>query len=282
MERFVLSDRSVPHSLKPQTFEDVIHRVLESDIKQVLEAMQDLIPFLEKAGDPKMREMILRSPLIEKLSELMQFVHPEQNSMRSGSAFLLTKLACTGGEPCIKKFMEYDIIPVLVKLMQCNAVEVQDSAYTALHQILFSNGGFLVLNKIMQMGLIERIAQSLESRSMKTREVNMHCIMDIIELGDKACLERMLSLQVVEKLVKLEKSKGGSGKTLIEFLKGMDKCKRLSIAERKVMKQQVVRNVRTVLKGHKFETQIVAALDTFLSEGLRGSSSNSSSSKHRK
>ncbi|KAJ0074771.1 hypothetical protein Patl1_34467 [Pistacia atlantica] len=283
LERFVLSDRSVAPSPKPQTFEDVIHRVLDNDNKQVLDAMQDLIPFIEKAGDPRMREMILRSPLIERLSELLQYVHPEQNSMRSGSAFLLTKLACGGGEPCIKKFIEYDIISLLVKLMQCNVVEVQDSGYTALHQMLFSNGGFLVLNKIIQMGLIEQMVQSLESKSMKTREVFMHCVMDIVELGKKACLEQMLSLQVVEKLVKLEKSRGGSGETLIEFLKGMDKCKHLSVAERKLMKQQVVRKVRTVLKGHKFETRIVVALDTFLSEGSRGSSSSgSSNSKHRK
>ncbi|KAK0595683.1 hypothetical protein LWI29_009009 [Acer saccharum] len=231
LETFVLSDRSVPLSPKPQTFEDVIHRVLDGGNKQVLEAMQDLIPFLEKADDPRIREMILKGPLIERLSELLQHVIPEQNSLRSGSSFLLTKLACAGGEPCIKKYLEYDIIPLLVKMMQCGVAELQDSAYTALHQMLFSNGGLLVLNKIFQMGLIERMVQSLESKTKKTREVNMHCVVDIVELGNKACLERILSLQAVEKLVKLEKTSGGSGETLTEFLKGMDKCKHLSIAE---------------------------------------------------
>ncbi|TXG69289.1 hypothetical protein EZV62_004224 [Acer yangbiense] len=276
LETFVLSDRSVLLSPKPQTFEDVIHRVLDGGNKQVLEAMQDLIPFLEKADDPRIREMILKGPLIERLSELLQHVHPEQNSLRSGSSFLLTKLACAGGEPCIKKYLEYYIIPLLFKMMQCGVAELQDSAYTALHQMLFSNGGSLVLNKIFQMGLIERMVQSLESKTKKTREVNMHCVVDIVELGNKACLERMLSLQAVEKLVKLEKTSGGSGETLTEFLKGMDKCKHLSIAERKLMKQQVVRKVRAALKGHKFETKILAALD-----GLK-SSSSSGSGKYRK
>ncbi|KAK4839367.1 hypothetical protein QYF36_021413 [Acer negundo] len=281
LETFVLSDRSVPLSPKPQTFEDVIHRVLDGGNKQVLEAMQDLIPFLEKADDPRIREMILKGPLIERLSELLQHVIPEQNSLRSGSSFLLTKLACAGGEPCIKKYLEYDIIPLLVKMMQCGVAELQDSAYTAIHQMLFSNGGLLVLNKIFQMGLIERMVQSLESKTKKTREVNMHCVVDIVELGNKACLERMLSLQAVEKLVKLEKTSGGSGETLTEFLKGMDKCKHLSIAERKLMKQQVVRKVRAALKGHKFETKILAALDSCLSDGLK-SSSSSGSGKYRK
>ncbi|TXG69280.1 hypothetical protein EZV62_004215 [Acer yangbiense] len=158
---------------KPQTFEDVIHRVLDGGNKQVLEAMQDLIPFLEKADDPRIREMILKGLLI-----------------------------C--GEPCIKKYLEYDIIPLLVKMMQCGVAELQDSAYTALHQMLFSNGG-----------------------------------------GGEAC--------------EIRKNKRGfrtSGETLTEFLKGMDKCKHLSIAERKSMKQQVVRKVRAALKGHKFETKI--------------------------
>lgn len=282
LERFIISDRTVPPSPKSQTFEDVIHRLLDGDNKQVQGAMQDLIPFLEKAGELKIRDMIIKSPLIAKLSELLQYAHPEQNSVRSESAFLLTKLACAGGEPCIKKFLEYDIIPELVKMMQCCVPEIQDSAYAALHQMFCSNGGLLVLDKIFRMGLIERMAQSLESKTVKTREVNMHCIVDIVELGKKAYLERMLSLQVVEKLVKIEKNSGGSGETLGEFLKGIDKCKHLSMAERRVMKQQVLRKVRTTLKGHKFETQIVAKLDSFLSESSRGSSSGSGSSKHRK
>ncbi|CBI36281.3 hypothetical protein VitviT2T_013599 [Vitis vinifera] len=275
LERFVLSDISIPLAPKPQTFEYLIHKLLDHDIKQVLEAMQDLIPIVEKAGDSRIRKMILQSPLIKRLSELLQYGHSEQNTIRSESAFLLTKLACSGGEPCIKKFLEHDIIPELVKLMHCNAPELQDSSYTALHQMLFGNGGVLIINQMLQTGLIERLAHSLEGKSMKTREVNMHCILDIVELGSKACLERMLSLQVVEKLVRIEKANGGSGETLVGFLRGIDKCKHLLTAERRVMKQQVVRKVRAALKGHKFGVQILAALDACVTEGSKGAGSSS-------
>ena len=52
--------------------------------------------------------------------------------MSSESAFLLMKLAYSGGEPCIKKFLEHDVIPELVKMIQYHIAELQDSAYTAL------------------------------------------------------------------------------------------------------------------------------------------------------
>ena len=283
LERFVFSDKSIiPLAPKPQSFEDLILKLLDNDIKQVVEAMQDLIPIVEKAGDSGIRNMILQSPLIKRLSELLQCGHSEKNSTRSESAFLLTKLACSGGEPCIKKFLEHDIIPELVKLMHCNVPELQDSSYMALHQMLFSNGGVLIINRVLQMGLIEKLAHSLEGRSMKTREVNMHCILDIVELGNKACLERMLSLQVVEKFVRIEKASGGSGETLAGFLRGIDKCKNLLTAERKVMKQQVVRKAKEALKGHKLEVPILAALDACLTEGSKGAGSSSSTGRQRK
>ncbi|XVE89121.1 hypothetical protein DITRI_Ditri19aG0125200 [Diplodiscus trichospermus] len=281
LERFVMSDRNISFLPKPQTFEDLIHKVLDNDNKQVLEAMQDLIPMIEKAGDPSFREMIVQSPLIRRLSELLQSGHAEQNSIRSESAFLLMKLAYSGGEPCIKKFLEYDVIPELLKMMQCHIAELQESAYTALHQMLFGNGGVLVLNMIFQMGLIDKIVHALESKSAKTKDVNLHFILDIIELGNKAYIERMLSLQVVEKFTKLEKTGGGSGENVVGFLKGMDKCKHLSMAERKVMKQQVVRKVRSALKGHKSEARISAAVDAYLSGGSRGAS-GSGSGRNRK
>ncbi len=50
----------------------------------------------------------------------------------------------------------------------------------------------------------------------------MHSLLDIVELGNKTSLERMFSLQVVEKLAMLEKVSGGSGETVVGFLKGMD------------------------------------------------------------
>lgn len=281
LERFVLSDGNVPISPMPQILEDLIHKLVDSDKTKMLEAMQDLIPIVEKAREPIIRDKILKSPLIKRLSELLQYERSEKNSIKSQSTFLLTKLACSGGEPCIKKFLEYDIIPELVKMMQCSVTDLQDAAYTALHQMLFGSGGSLILNRVLHMSLVERMAQSLESRSLKTREVNMQCLLDVVELGNKACLERMFSLQVVEKLVKIERTSGGSGEILVRFLKGMDKCKNLSVAERRVMKQQVIRKVRSVIRGHKFDTQIVGALDACVSEGSKGGTS-SSTAKQRK
>lgn len=233
LERFVLSDQNVAHSPRPQTFEDLIHKALDSNYKQGLEAMQNLIPIVEKAGDPKIRDMILNSPLIQRLCDLLQYGNSQQKSVKSECAFLLMKLAISGGEPCIRKYLQYDIIPELVKMMQNTISELQDAAYTALHQILFGSGGVLVLHHIFQTGLIEKLVHSIDSKSKKTREVHVHCLLDMIELGNKACLERMFSLQVVEKLAKLETVNGGSGETVVGFLKGMDKCKYFSIAERK-------------------------------------------------
>ncbi|KAJ6700980.1 hypothetical protein OIU74_012348 [Salix koriyanagi] len=273
LETFVLSDRTVPHSPKPLCFEDLVYKVLDGNKKQVLQAMQDLIPIIEKSADSRVREMILHSPLVSRLSELLQSRHSDHNSIRSESAFLLMKLAFSGGEPCIKKFLDHDIVPELVKMMQCNVEELQDSAYTALHQMLFGNGGILVLDKIFKTGFVDRMVQSVDSKSVKTREVNVHCILDLVELGNRSCLEQMLSLQVVEKLVKLEKITGGSGETTVGFLKGMDKCKHLSMMERRVIKQQVVRKIRASLKGHKLETQILASVDASMSEGSKGGSS---------
>jgi hypothetical protein len=282
LERFIISDQNVPLSPRPQTFEDLIDRVLDSNYKQVLEAMQDLIPIIEKAGEPQIRDMILNSPLIRRLLELLQCGNSQQKSMKSESAFLLMKLAFSGGESCIKKYLEYDIISELVKMMQCTITELQDAAYTAVHQMLYGSGGVLVLNHIFQMGLIEKLVHSIDSKSMKTQEVNVHCLLDIVELGNKACLERMFSLQVVEKLAKLERVSGGSGETVVGFLKGMDKCKYLSTGERKVMKQQVVRKVRAAMKGHKFEARILAAVDACVSEGSMKGATSSGSGRNRK
>ncbi|KAL3598591.1 hypothetical protein D5086_006509 [Populus alba] len=282
LETFVLSDQTVPHTSKTQSFEDLIYNLSDGNIKQILQAMQDLIPIIEKAVDSRIREMILQSPLVKRLSELLQSRHSEQDLLRSESAFLLMKLALSGGEPCIRKFLDHEIIPELVKMMQCNVAELQDSGYTALHQMLYGNGGILVLHKIFKTGLVDRMVESLDRKSIKTREVNVHCILDLVELGNKSCLEKMLSSQVVEKLVKMEKVTGGSGETIVGFLESMDKCKHLSMMERKVIKQQVVRKVRASLKGHKFDSQILASVDACMSERSKASSSSGCGGRYRK
>lgn len=72
LETFVLSERNIPFSPKHHSFEDLVHEVVDGDNKQVLEAMQDLIPIIEKAGDLSIRDKILKSPLIKRLAELLQ------------------------------------------------------------------------------------------------------------------------------------------------------------------------------------------------------------------
>lgn len=281
LEKYVLSNQNSLPSPKPQTFDDIIHKMLENSDKRILEAMQDVIPIVEKAGEPIIGDMILRSLLVKRLSELLQG-RQEQYLLKAESAFVLMKLACSGGEPCIKKILEYDIIQELVKMMQCDTPELQDSAYTTLHQMLFAQGGVLILDQMFQIGQIDRLVNLIESKSAKTREVSLNCVLDVVEVGNKICLERMFSLQVIEKLAKIEKSRGGSGATVVGFLKGISKCKHLTTAERWVMKQQVVRKARAALKGHKFETQVMAAIDACLSEGSKGASSTSSRRRHKR
>ncbi|KAL0425093.1 UNVERIFIED_CONTAM: hypothetical protein Sradi_1044100 [Sesamum radiatum] len=274
LEKFVISDLNSLPSPKPQSLQDLIDKLFHKDAKLVLGAMQDLIPIIEKGEELKIRDMILRSSLVKRLSELLKNGQTEQKEVKSESAFLLMKLACSGGEPCIKKFLEFDIVFELVKMMQCTVTELQDSAYTALHNMLFSNGGVLVLNELLQVGLVDRLIHSMESKSLKTREISVYCVLDIVEVGNKTCIERMFLLQVVEKLVKIERVTGGTGEHVVGLLKGISKCKNLTAAERKVMKQQVVKKVRAALKGHKLEAQILAAVDAFMSGGSKGASSS--------
>ena len=92
LERFVLSDRNVIPSPKPQPFEDILHKNFDGEYKQVLEAMQDLIPLVEKASNPRIRDMLLQSHLIERLAFLLQHGDTRQNGARSESAFVLMKL----------------------------------------------------------------------------------------------------------------------------------------------------------------------------------------------
>lgn len=276
LERYFVSDRNILLSPKPQTFEDTLNKIITGDDdKQVLDAMQDLMMFVEKASEPRILDMILQSSMIERLALLLQPAFGEHNRVRSESAFLLMKLACAGGEPIIHKILEQDIVHDLVKMMQSNISELQDVAYTTLHQIVFGKGGTLVLNRLLKTGLIERVIHLLDSnKSHKTKEVCMLFLVDIVEVGSKSCVERMLALQVVEKLVNIEKNGGIFEGTIMKFLKGLDMCKNLSPAERRVMKQQVVRKVRSLVKGHKLEASLIASIESSISESSRGASSS--------
>ena len=131
-------------------------------------------------------------------------------------------------------------------MMRRNNEELQELAYTALHQIIFG-GGNLVLNRILQMGLIEKLVRCLDRKFLKTKELTMLFLVDIVEVGTKPCIERMISSQPVEKLANIEKIGGNFRGAVVRFIKGLDMCKNLSTAERLVMKQQVV----ITIKGQK-------------------------------
>lgn len=74
-------------------------------------------------------------------------------------------------------------------MTQCYVPELQDLACEALHHMMLSSSGVDVLNKVFEMDLGERLIHLLDSKSVKTREVGLHCILDIVELGNKAFLE---------------------------------------------------------------------------------------------
>jgi len=104
----------------------------------------------------------------------------------------------------------------------------------------------------------------------------MQCLEDLVVLGGKACIERMLALNVVEKLAILEKDNSQFNGVVMKFVKGVDKCKYLSGAERQVSKQQIVRKVKTTLKDANLVARIIGGLE------CNSSSEGSSRSNRRK
>ncbi|XP_072964487.1 uncharacterized protein [Typha angustifolia] len=261
LERFVLCDRNLSPLPQPHSFEVLLHKILDRDATEVVEGIQGLISIVEKANDPRIQDLILGSQLIERLAFLLQHGELEQNRVQSQSAFLVMKLACTGGEPFIRKFLELDIIPLLVRMMQCNIEELQDSAYTALHQIVFARGGSLVVHRFLQAGLIDKIVNLLDRKCLKTKEVSMLFLIDLVEVGSKPCIEKMLSLQAIEKLVSVEKIGGIFNGTVVRFIKGLNMCENLSVPERRVMKLQVARKVRAAVRGQKLGASLIASVE---------------------
>ncbi|XP_078428845.1 uncharacterized protein LOC144701041 [Wolffia australiana] len=261
LERFVLSD----DLLKPQTMEDIVGRVA------VARTTRDFIPIIEKAGDPTILNMILNSPLVSHLADSLRNSNSSQEKVES--ALLVTKLACTGGEPAVRALLRCDVALELVKMMNHGQTrDVQDAAYNAFHQMVFLAG-----EEMMKPRLMEEVVQLLGARNTKAREVGMLSVLDMMEMGSKPGAEQMLGLQVVEKLVGLEKAGGIFRGVLINLLKALDKCKNLSVAERRVVRQQVWRKIRAANKGHKMEPRVMEEVENYLSNGSGGSSSRSGS-----
>ena len=276
LERFVLFDQSVPPSPKPQQFDVILHKIRQRDSKEIIEAIQGLLPLAERANDSMVQDFLLGSNLFGRLSLLLQCreVESNQNQVRSQTAFLVMKLACTGGEPYVHRFLELNIVHDLIGMMQCNIDELQDSAYYALHQIVFAKGGSLVLQRFLQLGTIEKLVNLLDCKSLKTKDLAMQLLVDIAVVGTKPCIERMLASHVVEKLVALEKAGEPFGGAVSRYIQGLNMCKNVQSAERAVMKQHILRKVRSAVRGHKLEASLVASVEYCIAEGSQGASSS--------
>lgn len=274
LERFVLSDQNVAPSPKPQYFEVLLHRILQTDSKDIIEAIQGLLPLAERANDPRVQDLLLGSNLCDRLAFLLQRREPENNQVRSQTAFLVMKLACTGAEPYIRRFLELNIVHELIAMMQCSTDDLQDSAYHALHQIVYAKGGSLVLQRFLQLGTIEKLVNLLDRKCVKTKDLAVQLLVDIAAVGTKPCIQRMLSSQVIEKLVSLEKAGGSFSGSVSRYIHGLNMCENVQSAERAVMKQHILRKVRSAVRGHNLETSLIASVEFCISEGTKGASSS--------
>ncbi|KAL5211889.1 hypothetical protein ABZP36_022736 [Zizania latifolia] len=273
LERFVLFDQNVPPSPKTQqSFEMILHKILQRDNKENIEAIQGLLPLAERANDSRVQDLLLGSNLSDRLALLLQRRDIESNQVRSHTAFLVMKLTCTGGEPYVRRFLETNIVHELIDMIQSNINDLQDSAYYALHQIIFAKGGSLVLQRFLQVGTIEKLVNFLDRRSMKTKELTTQLLVDIAMVGTKPCIERMLSSQIIEKFVALEKAGGSFSGTVSRYIQGLNLSENIQTAERAVMKQQILRKVRSAVRGHNLEASLVASVEACVSE--KGASSS--------
>ncbi|KAG8070364.1 hypothetical protein GUJ93_ZPchr0006g43158 [Zizania palustris] len=274
LERFVLFDQNVPQAPKPQqSFEMILHKILQRDNKENIEAIQGLLPLAERANDSRVQDLLLGSSLSDRLALLLQRRDIESNQVRSHTAFLVMKLTCTGGEPYVRRFLETNIVHELIDMIQSNINDLQDSAYYALHQIIFAKGGSLVLQRFLQVGTIEKLVNFLDRTSMKTKELTTQLLVDIAMVATKPCIERMLSSQIIEKLVALEKAGGSFSGAVSRYIQGLNLSENIQTAERAVMKQQILRKVRSAVRGHDLEATLVASVEACVSE--KGAASRS-------
>lgn len=274
LERFVLFDQNLPPAKPQQSFEVMLHKILQKDNKEIIEAIQGLLSLAERATDTRVQDLLLGSNLFDRLAVLLHCREVQSNQVRSQTAFLVMKLACTGGEPYVRRFLDLNIVHELIDMMQCNVDDLQDSAYYALHQIVFAKGGSLVLQTFLQLGTIEKLVNLLECRSLKTKDLAMQLLADIVVVGTKPCIERMLASQVIEKLVALEKFGEPFSGAVSRYMQGLNMCKNLQSAERAVMKQHILRKVRSAVRGHKLEATLVASVEACIAEGSKGGSSS--------
>jgi hypothetical protein len=102
----------------------------------------------------------------------------------------------------------------------------------------------------------------------------MQLLVDIVVVGTKPCIERMLSSQVIEKLVALEKAGDSFSGAVSRYIQGLNMCKNVQSAERAVLKQHILRKVRSAVRGHELEASLVASVEAYIAEGTKGASSS--------
>ncbi|XP_024540053.1 uncharacterized protein LOC9634115 [Selaginella moellendorffii] len=272
-----------------------------SEIEQ-LRAIQELAPAMERAeaGDPQLLDSILSTSLIEVLAaKLDQAASPSpassssrqikhaSNRIKSEACFALVKLSA-GGSRCIKVMIKAKVVDNLVVAMACSASSaLQEAAYSALHNLVFT-GRRLVTDQILRGGggnLVDRVLGLLDAGF----QIGLYCVQDLVEIGGKDCIERLLAARVVERLVALEGNSSrmiGGGKfrdSVVEFAKLVGKSSGLSAQEHRVLNSQLVRHARAAVKDPKQMGKITSVLKTSYErgEGSGSGSSGSGSGKRR-
>jgi hypothetical protein len=84
----------------------------------------------------------------------------------------------------------------------------------------------------------------------------------------------MLSSKVIEKLVTLEEAGDPFSGAVSRYIHGLNMCENIQSAERSVMKQHILRKVRSAVRGHNLEMDLVASVEACISEGTKGASSS--------
>ena len=112
LEKFTNSERAIPSLPKRQTVEKLVSNILDKNNINAMEAM--LVPIIEKADVHEIREMILQTALVENLAKQLQHISSYNDRIKSEAIFVLMKLGSSGGEPCIRKILKFNIVKNLI------------------------------------------------------------------------------------------------------------------------------------------------------------------------
>ncbi|KAJ7295942.1 hypothetical protein O6H91_11G039300 [Diphasiastrum complanatum] len=279
LERFNKLDRGSSFEVLPkrQTLERLAAILEAGSEEEKIDAIQDMIPIVEKADNPDMKDMILKAGIVESLSKLLQ-LSTEDFRVKSEASFALTKLSCSGGEACIRRMIKAKVVESLVEMMNAPSKEILDTAYSTLHDMI-ETGRHLITDRILQANLTEKLLVLLDGPIQNSIQIGLQCVQDLVLMGGKQCIERLLTLQIVEKLALLGNVHSCFKDAVIDFAKYVEKCEGLSVAERRVLNQQVLRKMRSEVKDSNQLANVATILHGLAkdNDGLirrRSSSSN--------